>query len=617
MPRQFQFHTEDGHETAQIAVRGRQVLARPMLNYGSAYTMEQRDALGLRGLIPPAVNTIEQQVARCYGQFSMQPTNLAKYVYLNSLQDLNEILFHRLVAEHLEEMMPIIYTPTVGEAIQEFSSTFDRQRGMYLSIDHDVDVEGITSALAAYGNGPDDIDIVVVTDSEGILGIGDQGVGGIRIAIGKSAVYTTAAGVHPMRVLPVVLDVGTDNLALLHDPNYLGLRHERVRGERYDQFIDAFVEAVKERFPHALLHWEDFGATNAHQILERYRDEICTFNDDIQGTAAIVVASVLAACRAKEEKLSEQRVVIHGAGTAGIGIADLMRDIMISEGLSEEEATARFWGLGSRGLIHTGGKMRPFQERYARDTAELEEWKANDDGNYSLEETVRQAKPTVLIGTSAQAGAFHEELVREMAEHTDRPIILPLSNPTSKAEAVPEDLLEWTDGKALIATGSPFKPVVRDDATYSIAQANNALVFPGMGLGTVAVQATRLTDAMITAAAQAVAEMTTVGTEGAAILPSMKDLRSVSAAVAERVAEAAAAEEGVARLILENPREEIEKLMWTAEYPEVQVVDEIEKPSPRPTDPVSKPARGSIGVRSMGDDSPLSRWRPRFPGRKG
>ncbi|WP_462418774.1 NAD-dependent malic enzyme [Kytococcus sp. Marseille-QA3725] len=610
MPRQYQFRNEDGHETVQIAVRGRQVLARPMLNRGSAFSLEDRDALGLRGLIPPAVNTIDDQVRRCYGQFQMQPTNLAKYVYLNTLQDLNEILFHRLVSDHLDEMMPIIYTPTVGEAIQQFSSTFDRQRGIYLSIEDHGGAEGIASALAAYGNGPDDVDIVVVTDSEGILGIGDQGVGGIRIAIGKSAVYTTAAGIHPMRVLPVVLDVGTDNLALLHDPNYLGLRRERVRGEEYDAFIGDFVAAVQERFPKALLHWEDFGATNAHTILDEYRDQTCSFNDDIQGTAAVVVASALAACKAKGEQLSEQRVVIHGAGTAGIGIADLMRDIMISEGLDPDEASARFWGLGSRGLIHTGGRMRPFQERYARETSELEEWEADKDGNYSLEETVRRAQPTILIGTSAQAGAFTEEIVREMASVTERPIILPLSNPTSKAEAVPEDLLEWTDGGALIATGSPFKPVVRDEVTYTIAQANNALVFPGMGLGTVAVRATRLTDGMITAAAQAVADMTTVGTQGAAVLPSMRELRAVSAAVAERVA-AAAVEEGVATLELENPRETIANLMWTPEYPEVEVVDSIETPSPRPTDPEAK------GVRHTGDDAPLSRWRPRLPGRKG
>ncbi|MFC0358370.1 NAD-dependent malic enzyme [Kytococcus schroeteri] len=610
MPRQYQFRNEDGHETVQIAVRGRQVLARPMLNRGSAFSPEDRDALGLRGLIPPAVNTIDDQVRRCYGQFQMQPTNLAKYVYLNSLQDLNEILFHRLVAEHLDEMMPIIYTPTVGEAIQQFSSTFDRQRGIYLSIEDHGGAEGIASALAAYGNGPDDVDIVVVTDSEGILGIGDQGVGGIRIAIGKSAVYTTAAGIHPMRVLPVVLDVGTDNPALLHDPNYLGLRRDRVRGEEYEAFIGDFVEAVQERFPKALLHWEDFGASNAHSILETYRDQVCSFNDDIQGTAAVVVASALAACKAKGEQLSDQRVVIHGAGTAGIGIADLMRDIMISEGLDADEATRRFWGLGSRGLIHTGGRMRPFQERYARPTDELADWQADEDGNYSLAETVRQAKPTLLIGTSAQAGAFTEEIVREMTSVTERPIILPLSNPTAKAEAVPEDLLEWTDGGALIATGSPFKPVVRDGVTYTIAQANNALVFPGMGLGTVAVRATRLTDGMITAAAQAVADMTTVGTQGAAVLPSMRELRSVSAAVAERVA-AAAVEEGVATLELDNPRETIANLMWTPEYPEVEVVDSIETPSARPTDP------GAQGVRHTGDDSPLSRWRPRLPRLKG
>lgn len=581
MARQFQFRTVDGVETVQIAVRGRQVLARPMLNFGPAYTVEQRRALGLQGLLPPAVNSMNEQLKRVYRQFSNQPDALSKYVYLNQLQDLNEILYYRLVTEHLDEMLPIIYTPTVGEAIEEFSSTFDRARGIYLAMDH---VEEIDEALAAHGQGPDDVDLLVVTDSEGILGIGDQGVGGIRIAVGKLAVYTTAAGIHPLRAVPIVLDVGTDNPALLNDPAYLGARHARVRGKRYDDFIAAFVAAVKRAFPKALLHWEDFGADNAHRILDTYRDEQVSFNDDIQGTAAVVVAAALAAVRAKGERLSDQRVVVHGAGTAGIGIVDLMRDVMVTEGLSESEAARRFWGLGSRGLLHTDAPMRPFQERYARPAEELSDWQVDEPGRYDLAAVVRNVQPTILIGTSAQAGSFTEAIVRDMAAGCQRPIIMPLSNPTPKAEAVPADLLAWTDGTALIATGSPFGPVEYAGTTFQVAQANNALVFPGIGLGVVACRATKVSDGMIAAASHAVAEMTSAKRLGAPILPTMRQLRAVSAAVAVRVVEAAEAE-GLATLHLDNPIQQVQDLMWQPVYPQVEVVTEITEPSTRPTDP--------------------------------
>ncbi|WP_109471598.1 NAD-dependent malic enzyme [Ornithinimicrobium cavernae] len=581
MPRQYQFRTVDGVETVQIAVRGRQVLARPMLNFGPAYTLEQRRALGLQGLLPPAVNSMNEQLKRVYRQFATKPDALSKYVYLNQLQDLNEILYYRLVAEHLDEMLPIIYTPTVGEAIEAFSSTFDRARGIYLAIDTP---ESIDEALAAHGAGPDDVDLLVVTDSEGILGIGDQGVGGIRIAVGKLAVYTTAAGIHPLRGVPIVLDVGTDNLALLNDPAYLGARHARVRGERYEEFIATFVAAVKRHFPHALLHWEDFGANNAHRILDTYREEHVSFNDDIQGTAAVVAAAALAAVRAKGERMADQRVVIHGAGTAGIGVADLMRDVMVREGLPEEEAARRFWGLGSRGLLHTAGPMRPFQERYARPSEELASWVTAEPARYALADVVRNVRPTILIGTSAQAGSFTEAIVRDMAAGCDRPIIMPLSNPTPKAEAVPADLLAWTDGRALIATGSPFGPVEHGGTTYEIAQANNALVFPGIGLGVVASRASQVTDHMIAAASHAVAEMTSAKRLGAPILPTMRQLRAVSAAVAVRVAQAAQ-EEGVATVRLENPIQDIQDLMWQPVYPQVEVVTEIAEPSARTTDP--------------------------------
>lgn len=580
--RQFQFRTDpDGTESVQIAVRGHQVLARPMLNFGPGYTLEQRRALGLTGLLPPAYNTMDEQLKRVYRQFRSQPDDLSKYVYLNQLQDLNEILFYRLVAEHLDEMLPIIYTPTVGEAIQKFSSTFDRPRGVYLSID---EPDGIDEALANHGQTADDVDLVVVTDSEGILGIGDQGVGGIRIAIGKLAVYTTAAGIHPLRGVPVVLDVGTDNHALLNDPSYLGLRRPRVRGEQYDEFVARFVDAVRRRYPHALLHWEDLGADNAHRILETYRDEICTFNDDIQGTAAVVAAAALAAVKAKGETLSQQRIVIHGAGTAGIGVADLMRDIMVKEGLTPEEAASRFWGLGSRGLVHSGGPMRPFQQRYSRPESELRGWELEEHGRYGLADVVHNVRPTILIGTSAQPGAFTERVVREMAAHCDRPVIMPLSNPTSKTEAHPADLLAWTEGRALIATGSPFGSVPYGGTTYEIAQANNALVFPGIGLGTIAVRATRVTDGMIAAAAEAVAELTSAARPGSPLLPSMRQLRAVSAAVAVRVAQQAQAE-GVATRELGDPIQDIYRQMWRPEYPRVEVVSKIEAPSARPTEP--------------------------------
>ncbi|QDO87526.1 NAD-dependent malic enzyme [Ornithinimicrobium ciconiae] len=581
MARQFQFRTENGVETVQIAVRGRQVLARPMLNFGPAYTLEQRRALGLQGLLPPAVNSMNEQLKRVYRQFDRQPDDLSKYVYLNQLQDLNEILYYRLVAEHLDEMLPIIYTPTVGEAIERFSSTFDRARGIYLAIDNPQDID---EALASHGAGPDDIDLLVVTDSEGILGIGDQGVGGIRIAVGKLAVYTTAAGIHPLRAVPIVLDVGTDNLALLNDPAYLGARHARVRGERYDEFIATFVAAVKRHFPKALLHWEDFGANNAHRILDTYREEHVSFNDDIQGTAAVVAAAAIAAVRAKGERMSDQRVVIHGAGTAGIGIADLMRDVMVQEGMTEEEAARLFWGLGSRGLLHTSGPMRPFQERYARPSDELSSWTVAESGRYALADVVRNVQPTILIGTSAQSGSFTEAIVRDMAAGCERPIIMPLSNPTAKAEAVPADLLAWTDGQALIATGSPFGPVEYAGTTFDIAQANNALVFPGIGLGVVACRATKVSDRMIAAASRAVAEMTSAKRLGASVLPTMRQLRAVSAAVAVRVVEAAEAE-GLATVTLDNPIQDIQDLMWQPVYPTVEVVTEIAEPSARPTDP--------------------------------
>ena len=568
MSKDYEIVHTNGRDIARIACRGRDVLHNPMINYGTAFTKEQREALGLTGLLPNAVISLDAQVRRVYKQYRHEPSDLAKYNYLTAMQDRNETLFYRVLTDNIQEMLPIIYTPTIGLAIQEYSHWFHKPRGIYLDIDNP---DGIQAALQASGKGPDDIDLVVVTDSEGILGIGDQGVGGVAITVGKLSVYVAAAGIHPNRVLPVVLDTGTDNLDLLNDPAYLGVRHARVRGERYDAFIEKFVGEVTERFPQALLHWEDFAAGNAHRILNRYRDEICTFNDDIQGTAGVVVAAVLAAIRTSHTRLADQRIVIHGAGTAGVGIAHLLLDIMVSQGIERDQAIRQFWGLSSRGLLIEGGKLRDFQAPFARPADEVAGWKLDTLGHYELADVVRNVHPTILIGTSAQPGTFTEEIVRDMASHTDQPIIMPLSNPTTKAEALPSDVLEWTGGRALIASGSPFDPVELNDTRYEIAQANNALIFPGIGLGVISCRASRVSDTMIGAAAQAVASAVTDRSPGASLLPAMTQLRSISARVAVAVAEQAR-REGLAQRHLDNPIQQVYDAMWQPVYPEVEVI---------------------------------------------
>jgi malate dehydrogenase (oxaloacetate-decarboxylating) len=480
------------------------------------------------------------------------------------------VLYFRLLAEHLSDMLPVVYTPTVGQAIQRFSHEFRRSRGVYLSVDHLQDVE---TALRNTNLGPDDVDLLVATDSEGILGIGDQGVGGIEIANGKLAVYTAAAGIHPRRALPAVLDMGTDNLELLNDGMYLGERHARVRDHRYDDLIDAYVTACGKLFPHAMLHWEDFGATNARRILNKYTDQVCTFSDDMQGTAATVLAAVLAAVRATGTTLRDQRIVIYGAGTAGLGIADLLRDQMIRDGLPPAEAAGRFYPLAKQGLIVADDPtLLDFQTPYARTRNEISTWPSGP-GGINLTTVVTAVRQTILIGTSTQPGAFTEPIVRQMAAHTQRPIILPLSNPTNRAEALPADLITWTDGKVLTATGSPFEPVQHNGNTYQIAQANNALVFPGLGLGVAVTRASRISDGMITAAADAVAALSDASTPGAGLLPPMTELRTASAAVGIAVAKAAAAE-GLNRVELTNPIQQVHDAMWQPEYPHLEVIND-------------------------------------------
>jgi malate dehydrogenase (oxaloacetate-decarboxylating) len=569
--REYEQDTTIGAGTLRIRARGRAVLSNPMTNRGTAFTMEQRQALELDGLIPTGFTTLENQTRRVYEQVRSTGTMLGKFLTLNSLRDRNEVLFYYLLTGHLEEMLPVIYTPTIGEAIERFSHTYNRPRGVFLSIDHPELVE---RSLSNYGLGPDDVDLVCVTDSEGILGIGDQGIGGIQIAIGKLSVYTAAAGIHPRRVIPVVLDVGTDNLGLLSNEMYLGERHSRVRGEKYDEFVELFVRTVEKQFPRAMIHWEDVGTGNAHRILTRYRDEVCTFNDDIQGTAAVVLAALLAAVDVTGIDLDEHRIVVFGAGSAGIGIANLVRDTMLRSGASEteQEALARFWAIGLQGLyVDDDETLLDFQRPYARPREEVAGWELERPGHIGLMDVVRHVKPTILIGTSTKGGAFTREVVEEMHRHSPRPIIFPLSNPTSRAEATPADLLEWTDGHALVATGSPFPPVDHGGVRHTIAQSNNALIFPGLGLGVAACRARVITEGMIAAASQALAGLVNAWRPGAPLLPGIGELRLVSATVAIAVAQQAAAE-GVAQEPLSDPIQQVYERMWQPRYPEIEVI---------------------------------------------
>ncbi len=558
--------------TLETTLRGVEVLATPLLNKGVAFTEKEREALGLKGLLPPAVLTLDEQARRAYEQFCSQPDDLLKNVYLTALHDRNEVLFYRLLTDHLREMLPIVYTPTVGVAIQRYSHEYRKPRGVYLSID---DPSGIEEAFSNMGATAENVDLIVVTDGEGILGIGDWGVGGINIAIGKLAVYTAAVGIDPSRVLPVILDVGTNREDLLNNPFYIGNRHPRITGEAYDAFIDTFVKTVCNKFPKALLHWEDFSSHNARKILNKYRHHVCTFNDDIQGTGAVSLAAVLSAVKVSGVPLCEHRVVVFGAGTAGIGIADQVRDAMIRAGLSEKEATSRFWCIDYSGLITDQMEnLLDFQIPYARPYAEVEGWKQSE--TIQLAEVVKHVKPTILIGTSTVAGAFTEEIVKEMASHVERPIILPMSNPTSLAEAKPEDLIQWTEGRALVATGSPFEPVTYNGIKYVIGQSNNALIFPGLGLGTIVVRASVMTDDMFAAAAEAVASMVDTSKQGAPILPEVEELRYISEIVAIEVAKVAVAE-GVAREQLnENEiKQAVKKAMWEPTYRNIKAVEKV------------------------------------------
>ena len=562
-------HRRNGDGSYATKSRGLAVLNSPLLNKGTAFTADERKTLGLTGLLPPDISTLGNQVKRAYIQYERLPDALSKNIYLTALHDRNEVLFYRLFSEHLREMIPIVNDLTVGMAMEQYHHECRRPRGVYLSIDH---ADAIEETFANLGAGSGDIDLVIATDAEQILGIGDWGVGGIEVSIGKLAIYTAAGGIDPTRVIPVMLDVGTNRQSLLDDPTYIGNRHSRIRGERYDAFIDAYVKAVTRLFPNALLQWEDFAPANGRRILEKYRDRICTFNDDMQGTGAIALAAAISASRVCGTPLRNQRVVIFGAGTAGIGVAEQIRHAMVREGLPEEDAATRFWCVDRLGLLTTGmaDQLGDYQLNFARPASESKFWKHDGNGcGVSLAEVVRRVKPTMLIGTSAAAESFTAEIVKEMAAHTERPIIFVLSNPPVRAEANPADLIAWTDGRALIATGSPFAPVTYKGVTHVVAQANNAMLYPGVALGAIVARASRISDGMFAAAASAVSSLVTVRHPGASLLPHIDDLRSVSMTVAVAVAETAEAE-GLARVKLVDIVQQVQDAMWQPQYRRIQ-----------------------------------------------
>ena len=526
----------------RTALSGYELLLNPRFNKGTAFTEEERDAFALHGLLPPHIGTLEEQCERRKRDFDSHPTAFAKYSFMRDLQDTNETLFYSLIAHHIEELLPIVYTPAVGEGCQRFSEIWRRSRGVFISYPNKHRIEKILADPRF-----DNVRCIVVSDGERILGLGDQGAGGMGIPIGKMALYTALGGIPPEHCLPILLDVGTDNEALLNDPIYIGWQHKRVRGQEYDDFVEAFVSAVKRRWPHILLQWEDFAGTNALQLLDRYRNRLCTFNDDIQGTAAVTTATLLAAINATGIPLKEQTIAMFGSGSAGIGIVDLLIAAMKEEGLSEGEARSRIYSFNRYGLLIEGGRgIRAEQQPLLRKRVDIAHWKLSGGEDISLLDVVRNANVTVLVGVSAQAGAFTEEIVREVASRTPRPIIFPLSNPTSKSEAVPADLLRWTEGRALIGTGSPFAAVDFGGKRIPISQVNNSYIFPGLALGILVSRARHVTNAMIMAAAKALAQLSPSRRDkDAPLLPPIADSRKVSLVVAEAVGKQAIAD-GVA-----------------------------------------------------------------------
>jgi malate dehydrogenase (oxaloacetate-decarboxylating) len=566
------------------------VLEDPIRARGTAFTEAERDALGLTGRLPSAVLTLDQQAQRAYQQMLRQRDDLAKNVYMEQLHDRNEVLYYRVLADHLAELLPVVYDPVIGDAIEHYSHEYRRPRGLYLSIDKPDDMD---KAFASLGLGPDDVDLIVCSDAEEILGIGDWGVAGSMIAVGKLAVYTAAAGIDPRRVIPVSLDTGTNNEGLLNDPLYLGNRHARVRGPRYDAFIKKYLETASSRFPNALLHFEDFGADNARRILLTYRDQYRIFNDDMQGTGVICMAGLYSAIKVTGTRWRDQRVIVFGGGTAGIGIADQIHDQMVRDGLDPKQARKQIWIVDLPGLLTDDmlDGMLDYQRPYVRPAAEVAAWDKSpvvidpaaavrwpemaalqqaraDEGIITLHTVVEKVQPTILIGASTAHGAFTKDVVEAMSAGVSRPVIFPLSNPTSKIEAMPADIITWSKGHALIATGLPIGPFEYDGVTYYFGQANNALVYPGLGLGTIVSGASKVTDGMLHAAAEAVAGQVDVSEPGAALLPAVENLRASSATSAIAVVKAAR-EDGVAsKKAIGNLVQAVQDAMWQPDYPD-------------------------------------------------
>jgi malate dehydrogenase (oxaloacetate-decarboxylating) len=542
-----------GDPFLETSLHGRALLEQPLLNKGSAFTEAERREFGLVGLLPPGISAPEVQLERIYGNYRQKTSNLERYIHLVSLQDRNETAFYRLLGEHLVEMMPIIYTPVVGEACQAYSRIYRRPRGLYIAYPQR---DAIDAALASLGD--QDVGIIVVTDGERILGLGDLGIGGMGIPIGKLSLYTVCAGIHPASTLPIILDAGTNNQALLDDPLYLGWRHTRIRGAEYDAFVEAFVTAVTKRFPRVLLQWEDFAKNNAARLLERYRDRLCSFNDDIQGTGAVTLAAALAGVAASGGQFSEQRVVLLGAGSAAAGITSQIVTAMRTEGLTDEQARRRIWLVDSQGLVHSGRTdLDAFKLEYAQP----------HESSLSLLEVVKRVHPTILIGTAAQPQAFTEDIVREMARHVPQPLVFPLSNPTSKSEALPTDVIAWSEGRAFVATGSPFDDVIYDGRRIRIGQCNNAYIFPGVGLGVIASRARRVTDAMFVAAARALSELSPARHDSSQpLLPPLSEVRDVAKRVAVAVAMQAQRDGLAEALQHDDLLRRIEATMWTPDY---------------------------------------------------
>lgn len=545
-----------------IPYAGRALLEAPLLNKGNAFNKDERALFNLEGLLPEAIESIEEQVERAYQQYQGFESDIDKHIYLRNIQDTNETLFYRLVQSHITEMMPIIYTPTVGAACENFSNIYRRARGLIISYPNREHIEDMLNNATR-----NKVKVIVVTDGERILGLGDQGIGGMGIPIGKLSLYTACGGISPAYCLPVVLDVGTNNPQRLSDPMYMGWRHPRVSKQEYNAFVDEFIQAVKSRWPEALIQFEDFAQKNAMPLLERYKDEVCCFNDDIQGTAAVSVGSLLAACKAAKSKLSEQRIAFLGAGSAGCGIAEAIIAQMVSEGISDEQARSQVFLVDRWGVLADDmPNLLDFQKKLVQKRSVLNEWET-EGHDASLFEVMKNGKPTVLIGVSGAPGLFSEDIITEMHKHCKRPIVFPLSNPTSRVEALPEDILRWTNGEALVATGSPFDPVVLNGNTYPIAQCNNSYIFPGIGLGVLAARARRVTDEMLMESSRALAECSPLAINGSgALLPPLEDIREVSVKIAFAVAKKAM-EQGVASQRTDDRiRQKIEENFWTPDY---------------------------------------------------